>query len=318
MRFYRYYLSVGLFIICNHVFGQTFTMISSSDSTGIPYANVVFYINDTIVGGTYTNTHGEFSLSNGATTKIKVSHVAYNDTTLVLNSKFIHKVIYLHKINYNLKEITIFDKFNPNTSTIYKGKKIENRGIFKSLFSNKNNMITWRLNCGGYLKGIEVLRLQSGLPKEKYIKSFVFYSEVLNKDFNYIVKPVFYENSNGIPNKKLPYEIVMELTPKHKKRIDIDVSNEGIILPPEGLFIGLEWVGCPIDYERNTSEKAKYESDNFKGVRLLHFYLESEKNEERVFWRFPLKDNNDVFRKGEIDGNTGLMEVPIFGLEVYQ
>lgn len=313
---HRIFILIPLLLTVQYSFTQTFTVISKTEKSAIPYANVSFFMGDSLAGGTYTNNRGRFEITDSSITKIKISHLNYSDTIIKPAGTSINIIISLQVTGRSLAEVTIYDKFSTSPATIYVGRKLQKRTIANWFNHNDRKLATWAMNCVPINKGIEVTRLQSGHKDgEKFIKSLVFYSKVKSKTKPYIVKAVFYKNNDGKPGEKLPYEIVKELTKQHKKRIDIDVSKHGIILPREGLFIGIEWVGCK-EYFKNPDNFVSAEDRTPKRKQI--FSQDDSTSNESVFWKHQLRDGSVHWVKEKYDEELNLLTVPLIGLEVYE
>lgn len=85
MNLYSYYLCVLFLALCNSSIAQGYTIISSNDSAAIPYANITFHSKESFLGGTYSNSAGQFFVADSNVVKLSISHVTFRDTVIYLN-----------------------------------------------------------------------------------------------------------------------------------------------------------------------------------------------------------------------------------------
>lgn len=321
MTAFRFFVLLSIVLVNKLSVSQQFILLSATDSAAVSYANITFYINDSLLNGTYSNSKGHFFVSDTNTEKFSISHVSYRDTVVNFNPQKVPEKLFLSPQNISLKTVTISDDQTENSNTVYLGIKLPKRKI---LFWEKNdnrNSATMLINCDTSFKRPQrILRLQPGHKGgEKFIKSFVFYSDVRHKGTNYIVKVLFYENKEGAPGKRLPHEIVKELTPEDEGRIDVKVSQHGVMLPPEGLFIGLEFVGCSeyIEVPEPSKLAQKMKSYSFGAIRDYLFINEVLNSPEKIFI-INIDEKGVEHRVQRRAHDEYGLAVPVFGLEVYE
>lgn len=223
--------------------------------------------------------------------------------------------------NLSLQTVVISGIQPENARTKYLGVQPQK---CKLLFFRKNdgrNFGRILINCDtSRQRPQKFLRLQPGETHEKSIKSFVFYSDVRHKSTNYIVKVLFYENQDGFPKRKLPYEVVKELTPKDNGRVEVDVTGHGIVLPPEGLFIGLEFVGCSeyIEVPEPSKLKQNLKSYSFGAIRdYLVVFKDLDARSEKVYF-INIDETGEEHRVQIPSGDRNNLRIPVFGLVVYE
>ena len=199
-------------------------LIWSEGMNPVQYANIQFLSEDSdIIGGTYSDQSGKFLFSNVENlSRLYISHVNTKDTTIDLQNE--SDTTILTRSSVCLTEVPIFES-EPRTTQI---------GVKPRLGGSAN---IWSLS------GTEMVRyFRNDLKETAVLTSFSFYIKTQKPDGIAILKIVFYRNKNGFPGEKLPIEHLVELDSKSKKNIHVGLRELRVVLPLEGLFIGVEWV----------------------------------------------------------------------------
>lgn len=285
---------------------QEIQVLSQEDNSPIPFANIVYMIKDSIVGGTYTNENGRLYLS----LTDKVSHIEIS--CLGYESKKIEK----NKIN---ESIYLIDSVSELSEIVLKKKKKSKKQIKKMGFPIKYKGFSVDV-AGGFQK---VILIENIFKENKKIKSFLFRS-VKWQNVSTVFKLLVYTNNNNKPDKpliKTNKESCFILAP-HQERIKLDISGLNIILPKEGIFVGIEYVGI-VDSNKNiiVPSKTDYDADTHTSISFLK---SKEKNAMYIFEKNKYNNNRDWQNINDYkdtrfpDLKQNEYYVPAFGIEVYE
>jgi len=122
----------------------------------------------------------------------------------------------------------------------------------------------------------------------------------------YTVRAIFYKNENGEPGRNMPYEKLITLDKSSDKKLYIDVSDGNLQLPNEGLFVGLEWLGCFGKESEENCQFAIQSADISKSEQCLQLGY----------------SNHPYLINTFFDLNEGMVQgycaVPVFGLMVQE
>lgn len=207
-------------------------LILEPDNQPLQYANVVYMLEDSIIGGSYSTERGLVALpSNNLAEKVQVSHVWIRDTTI--KYPLTHDTLYLLAYHDVLEEVVI------------DGGKTESAIIGEKPKS-------WMSGGVGAREGMELIRLFKN-PGESHllINNVTVYLTIDKLHDLGILKVVFYHNDHGYPGQKLPIERIVEIHNKSARKLEVSLEEEWLVIPDEGLFIGVEWLDNPND---NSSE----------------------------------------------------------------
>lgn len=179
--------------------------------------------------GTYTNELGLFRLSDiRDSDSILFKHIGYDKN--IMSYKDLGDTIRLNpRINY-LNEIIV-------SPSKYSEKKSRTR--------NKNSNTSF----AGF-SGLEVTQLIKMEANNDHVKSVkVFIKKVLTKDSTY-VRLHLYSNENGKPGTEILLNRGILIAHNVDNYIFFNLESENILMPPEGLFVGIEWINQIINQEQ--------------------------------------------------------------------
>jgi hypothetical protein len=202
----------------------------------------VYFAGGKQIGGDYSDNEGKTYLSFSETTdSIQVSCMGFVTKTLFPTN--LDSVILLSPKTNILNEILI----SPNESTsskygfvgIEKGKSVQSYSGFDG-----HQMVTKIENSYGKEINIHSLNL-------------IVYKSKTDKDSK--AKIIFFVNQNGSPGAQLPNEKVITCNELKGSKIEINLSSANLTLPLEGLFVGVEWMGCvdSQEFTANRSDKVR-------------------------------------------------------------
>jgi hypothetical protein len=223
-------------------------IVNQKDLQPISYAIISFYETDTLVGGIYANVDGIFSLKLAEKiNSLKFSCVGYKTKCCPISSNF-PDTIMLEPVNYNIQEIVVNPKTGSNTIELGYIKK----SSLKAYGSSRKNTEF-------------AVFIPNKTGKNAMIKTLL-YKLRQDSDVKTALRVHIYSIAeNGfVPGKELiPINKVLYLEGKHpmSKVVSFDVSDLGIVLPVEGIFVGLEWIGLVNEnemYKKGSIENIPY------------------------------------------------------------
>jgi hypothetical protein len=184
--------------------------------------------------GIYADENGTFDLSKIISDSIQISNLGY--LTSKLKTSELNDTIYLIQNSEILSEIIIktgnyFDK-----SIGYKNKKSP-----LSWFINPKTELSTLINYKKELKNCFIKKIHIPIGKER---TDFNQKKITKSNFNNVFRVNLYTNNNNKPGKSLLKKpILIECNQDSKEVIDIDIENEFIKYPDEGVHIGVEMIG---------------------------------------------------------------------------
>lgn len=276
---------------------QDFTLFESGTNAHIAFANITLYKNDTVVGGVYSNRNGEVFLPKTIEfDKLYITHLQY--LTLTLDAEDL-------KLRIGLQSKTTY--LEP---TVVLPSNLRASHFLGIPYSRKSTTVSPYES-----KGFEVLLFVDNPNSEpQKLKSFVFYSKRTASKIKSFFRLVLYENINGRVGEKIAFEHVFTLSNERNKQWIISLENENLLLPEDGFFIGLEWLG----YEE-IGVQQKHIENSFEICRSVFFVIvKRDPSNPPTFYRSIFEENiwkpldDVVFWE---DKNFELL--PMFGIEVF-
>jgi len=226
------YLLIFLFFIPTIVLSQVVTgKISNENKEAIPFTNIAL-LNKKI--GTCTGIDGFFKLEIGGeiNDSIKISSIGYYSKTIKLSELkdcFDLGEIVLVKKNLEINEVTIISsKVNFSKKFRLGLEKVDNISFYTLFGDEICTFIENKRNKRGKLSSINL-----HLNRRK------------NADFTAYLNVKIYEYN---PYKNIPGEILYTkniiVSPGNKKQVfSISMEDKDLIVPKEGICIGIEWIG---------------------------------------------------------------------------
>lgn len=193
----------------------------------IPFATVLLKAQDKIVHGDYTSEKGKYKVSTVKFDTAEISCIGYKTKTVPAEN-LKAGTVFLEKQPYQLDEVKIYkNSKNTKSSTLGYAKASK-----KSVVAAKQG-------------GEVVVFIASNYEEPKYIKSFIF------KPYTSSISPAFRIHFyKKMPDTDLPGpeivkgNIVQYVDNKSRKKVEADIAEYGIEIPPEGIFAGIEWLSA--------------------------------------------------------------------------
>ncbi len=282
---------VSFILLSSRSFGQPIQVLSKASGEEVAYAHILYLKNDSIVGGTYANSTGlAFLKISDKADKIEILHIGYKK--LNTSPDKLGKVVYLEENTRQLEEVVLPYPQNPETVVLGRQPK-------------------WPIHTLSATRGFEIVTFISNpFESTKYIKSFVFRTKQWGRKRAGEMKVVFYRNAKGRPGEKLPVEAIVKLDKHSKKKITVNLEDAHILLPAEGIFTGIEWMGC--------LEERPEEPDLKQLCNHSIAYIPSKKEEAAPTFSRHRFINADWFLLNTAESDYPTIPVPAFRLEIYK
>ncbi|TAE15773.1 MAG: hypothetical protein EAZ95_08360 [Bacteroidetes bacterium] len=294
------------------IFAQNIQILSKQDSTEVPYANIVYYANDSIIDGIYTDEDGKAILNLPLSCNI-IEFSAMGYDAVKISKKDLNSVIYLEELPLPLHEIVL-------TSSKIKKRKTTKLGY---PIKSKNNFFS-------VAQGLELVTLlKPNTQDQRKVSAFLFYLEEFERQDNQssVFRIVFYENVANKPGKQIHIkdgkQQVFTINPRQYGKIKLNIDHLNIALPKEGLFVGIEYLGFMEANSKDIQQKIEVGEDVRK--RPYVSFLK-QKKEAKTYMRSKFKKKG----KGWLDTDTFLLKMfsdvdlkeneyfaPAFAIEVY-
>lgn len=265
---------------------QQVVVADNNTKEPLPYATIVFSQERK---GIYADNSGKFTvpLQYNATDSVNISILGYHTKyTLVIN---LHDTVYLEQKAYELPTVTILPK----------DKNIIKLGNIKSKRNGYFGM-------SATFTPVVIASYISNTHYENCYIEKLYFKYLHQKDgFSYLVRPQLFEvGGNGEPAAPLLSKSTTLILPEKGGILEIDVSNEFIVFPENGLFVGMEIIEPVNVYnKKNVKEELK---------RLIPIVINNKKR--TTSWVSWLNDIQWINFASGFDG-VGYFDFP-FGLSI--
>ena len=261
----RIFLIITLFFSIKTYCQNTMTSIIVDIETKRPisYAGIEILENGTTI---YSDGFGRFTIGLNDDEKLKISHIGY--TPMHVTKKLIGDTIFLKKQTIKIDEVVVFSgSFKERTIGYIKKKKtlrwhIKQQTQLATLIKYENKIKK------AYIKKIlipiskNITRFKGG----KFVKT--------SPDFQSVLRIHVYENKNEKPSRNLLIEpILVNCNQNTDEILKIDISNEFIEFPANGVFISVEMIG-----ELDGQGKVIYDNNKRSNLPSFRYTKKNAKN----------------------------------------
>ncbi len=273
---------------------QNIQLLSYSDkNTPVAFASLTFYNDTLLLGGTYADENGLINCILPENCSIvKISRIGFRDS--IIETINLQDTIFLLEELSLLNEVVVLPDTNRLTQFIG--------------FKKERNSQSYIAFEGAQF----ITKIENAFNEERQVKSFVFYVRKSKTRKNAKAKVIFFENENGKPGKQLAIEKVISIENYSKGKIEVDFKETNLMLPKEGFYAGVEWIGC-LDEQENEVKSINAEDcqlalivNDIIGQRIL-----MQSYQRNIFLHSDFYDIN----KNILDD---LSMIPAFGLFLYQ
>ncbi|MFV0376704.1 MAG: carboxypeptidase-like regulatory domain-containing protein [Mangrovibacterium sp.] len=206
----------------NYLFAQdvrTARIIDNETQKGVEFAAVSIKGKEI---GTYTDFNGRFRLHNiNNTDTLVIRHISYKKALLPINS-------------FNDSLISIIPESNSIQEVVIKPQKYKECSIGFSKLDSKD--------CLSSNKGTEISTLIADDKFKDYFIKEITVKVKEKKTLPFYIKVHIYNNREGKPGDEVIFSNIYRID-DIEGTIRIDIDTYMIIFPPEGVFVGIEWVG---------------------------------------------------------------------------
>lgn len=268
--------------------GQVVNVFESFTKKPVAYAHIVYYASNKIAGGTYTNKEGKALINaESGVDSVLFSCLGYSSKKFAVNQ--LVSEIYLNRDDFILEEVVV-SPYTDDDLRYFGIVKEKGAGGFRA--SEGHQIVTLIPNPGG---------------KDKSIKSFVFGLRKRQTDDFAELKIVFFQNDGGRPGEILNDQVIYNTGAKQNKKIEVPLDSLNLVLPAEGIFAGIEWMGC-LDTETPNPKVCK--------ASVVFNWYDNGGPVSPTFIR-PIFKSDEWFdvNKNMIDG---VIMTPVFGLKVLE
>ncbi len=237
-------------------------LLDSITKFPIQYANVYSVSSQT---GTYSNKDGWFKiLLENKSDSLYISMIGYQTLKMSFENLDSTKIniLHLNPISYHLNEISVVAKKEDKPELITLGYINFSKKERISSFS-RTEMAVFIENPryeNTIIKSV-IYPIKKSRFLEKWVKNEDLDNSKDFQDFNTAVRVHLYtvDSLDGKPDKELiPESIVIVLKRLYKNDLEVNLSKFNIILPKEGVFVGIEWLGLVNDFTGEIISDKKY------------------------------------------------------------
>lgn len=281
------------------VFSQQLIVTNATTKTPVSYANFSLIKDKFNVQSGYCSEDGEILINKDLKfDSIIVTCIGYENleitTELILND-----TLFLKPTVYHLKEVVI------------NGNKKQEFAILGLPKAKGKTLL-------GAIKGFEICTfIDNPYRKTKIIHSFLFKIRSQNKSkFGFRLHLYEIDSIQKKPKKELlTKDIIVIVDISKKNQIVHDVTAYNLELPPNGAFVGLEWLGV-LNEKKNTFDEERIDGNGFIEINdeINKLYTFTKDRFSFFIW-----SNMEKFKK-DIAPHSHFKNYPnaSFGLKVYK
>jgi hypothetical protein len=271
---------------------QNIYIVDQQSKTALPYTHFIVYHNNQIIEGQYAQKDGAVRWNAMVDfDSVVVSNVGFQK--VVFTKKPISDTIVLKNLMTMLPEIPLSE--NTNLEPGKAGKRKPKTSYFI-------------LNKPGTFQYITLIHNPFGVSKK--IKSFAFFHRKSATKGQPEVRIIVFANDSGSPGKQIDLEKTIYLADYKQRKIQIDLQHYNLTLPAEGVFIGIEFLGC--NETIGKKEKSKMSTCS------MAFKFQSRYDDPEI--KFYCRDPNHNINRYWVDVNDILqsqkMSAPNFSIEI--
>jgi len=202
---------------------QQSVVLDAHTAEPIVYAHVLFYKNQQLVEGSYTDERGFLYVPSSAFDSVYFSSMGYRPLQLAAN---------------DLSDTT---RLVPETTTLRPVTVYSSEAPTEYLGVEKERPLS---NHRAYEGSQEVQFIANPWAAERKIKSFQFWIKRLRTRATAHFRVVLFANEGGRPSERPFAEKLVAMDSLKGRALEIDLRKQHLWLPKEGAFVGIEWLGC--------------------------------------------------------------------------
>ncbi|UZO80109.1 carboxypeptidase-like regulatory domain-containing protein [Aquimarina sp. ERC-38] len=251
------FLSVLLFICYLPVHSQVYKVVDSTTQQPVSYATISFGNGQ----GIFADEAGDFNFSKKRypdITSLYISALGYKE--LSLHTSNLPAIINLVQEVAELKEVLI----TAENLGKYKTKK-KNAIVHNDYF--KSWLPTVESEVAVYFPKIPLQRTKIASVYLPILLEDIRGPSGKKQQFSTQFKMQFYKNKKGAPGKRLPYkDVFFRITDKSKSNFELDISDSGVFIPEEGIFISIQVLGYTDKNGKLQQGKKYHEVETNRGI----------------------------------------------------
>jgi hypothetical protein len=288
--------SAAFVFLCLSLKGQNLRVLSERDSIPIPYACLVLYEDNKVVGGTYSNVDGQLFLDTSiAYSTVKISHVAFKTKIIKGNVESI-RTVFLQSDETYLNEVVV-------TATKPENLKLVSYGYPKK----------WRKVLVGAKPGFSVITRMDFKKNEglRELKTLSFHLSDTLGNSGLLLRPLVYSDDKGRPGNEILIDTVYRLNSELDGYVSVKLPS-GIKVYGKSVFIGLELIECYSETSVDSNQNF-WENDPDCYMDLVGHRAKNNSNTNLSY--FNMKFFADGWRVLLDEGNQVVMALKVEVLE---
>jgi len=282
----KVFLSIAFLVLAFATsIGQELRILSVSDSLPVPYASVVYYKGNEVVGGQYSNNEGQMVLDTSLLfDRIEIRHVAYHPK--VIRSIFNADTTYYLKKNERILG-----------EAMVTPRRTEKAPVKEFGFSPRWSKV-YASGPAGYAL---LTYLKLGANRDfVQVKSMSLYVKDWGRKRGVLFKPLFYENDSGRPGRQIIVDTMYRIEADVDGRISYDFPARTYI-PGNDVFVGVEIIKYSGRKYQVDSAKAQRERKSSHNKAIVCNSLKDKGASPKTFFKYkPFSDGWQVYK---VDGH---------------
>jgi len=263
-------------------YSQTCEVRDFLTKESLPFATIILDNEN----GVYTNENGMFQLDNKYKS-IRISYVGYEDYNAEI--KDLKDTIFLKPISYNIEEVTITNNKNPPKKIGYLKNSMKKCGTSLPL-SPKGEQIIVLTPTNKDIIDSYIEKVEFPLNKVKHYNK----TDKLYKNAPAVVRINIYTVENNLPKQQIFSSKPIKFIMSDKEIVSVDVSEEMIKIPEQGLCFGIEMIGRINEngefVEENSYTRPLLTNQSSKDYKAVTYQTNSILKKESEY--YPMNDIN--------------------------
>ncbi len=297
LRFLSSFILFSIWTLSNAQNSEQIYVIDSLTKEPVSYS-IIRNLKDST--GFYSNIEGQFDKKDLIGKEIEVSSIGYysKETKLTIKSKYIN----LKPKNYTIDEVIIKPQKYKTKKIGYANNKDENK-VYQT-YTCGSELAVFIKNPNGSIAFINKIIIDANINARK-IKE-------LNLNFVSVFKINMYSIGENEKIGEIINKVPLIFTSKNlNKKTTLDISQERFLMPNNGVFISIEWVGIEnqVTKEIKTTKEA---IEPFIGLSLKPSDAIVYKRNKLGSNRWQLYDSNDIILKNRVMKNY----IPKISIEI--
>ena len=239
-----------IFLNCFFSYSQKKTILDFETKKPISFSTISYKLSNNVINGLYTEYNGEFNLETVQVfDSLVIECLGYKKRSIHINNLKGKDTLFLKVEITPIKEVIVTNK-KPTAIGYINKKKLVYTGIGKGLE--------------------EIVFIENKSNKNLFIKSFLFKVNKIKTKVGYRIHLYKKSDKAIFPDEEITNQNKIYFLEKGTKGlVEVDLSDLGLEIPVEGIFIGMEALG---EFNDKTNVFLPFEKDKISAFLNFQVY----------------------------------------------